>query len=300
MLKNLPVYTISIDLENPDTTVSMNSMVLDPAHELSFQLFHNQKLFHFNKKENVITGVAISADTPIYRYDDKSKEEYYVVFTKQAIKDIIFDYARRGNFNNVNLDHSARKVVDDAYMIHSYQIDEEKGFTAPERFKDVNDGSWIVSYKVSDEIFAKAEAGEWTGFSVEGVFQMEESDISIEDKMWSAISKELTEIYHEFAGMRISFDYDDTLTTSKGQQMASRYVAAKDNVFIVTARQQSNGGPVYEMAKKLGIKRENVYFTGGRDKWQTIKRLRINKHIDNNQEQIDLIKENTDAEAIKF
>jgi hypothetical protein len=54
------------------------------------------------------------------------------------------------------------------------------------------------------------------------------------------------------------------------------------------------------MAKKLGIKRENVYFTGGRDKWQTIKRLRINKHIDNNQEQIDLIKVNTDAEAIKF
>jgi hypothetical protein len=100
--------------------------------------------------------------------------------------------------------------------------------------------------------------------------------------------------------MRISFDYDDTLTTAKGQQMAARYIAARDNVFIITARQQSNGGPVYEMAKKLGIKRENVYFTGGRDKWQTIKRLRINKHIDNNQEQIDLIKENTDAEAIKF
>ena len=407
MIKNLPIYEISIDLNNPETTVSMNSMVLDPAHELSFQLFNNQKRFHFNKVENVITGVAISADTPIYRYDDRSREEYYVVFTKQAIKDIIFDYARRGNFNNMNLDHSSKKVLDDAYMIHSYQIDEEKGFTAPERFKDANDGSWIVSYKVSDEIFAKAEAGEWTGFSVEGVFQLEETDMSIEDKMWSAISLELKKVqdslkffndypdavsnnakrgielnennnnkcatqvgkvraqqlaqkenvsletikrmysylsraeeyYDEnnttacgtisyllwgglagkrwaesklkelgeleassdkFAKVRVSFDYDDTLTTPKGQQMASRYIAAGDNVFIITARQQTNGAPVYEMAKRLGIPRENVYFTGGRDKWQTVKRLRIDKHIDNNAEQIELIKENTEAEAIKF
>ena len=195
MLKNLPVYTISIDLNNPDTTVSMNSMVLDPAHELSFQLFNNQKLFHFNKKENVITGVAISADTPIYRYDSKSREEYYVVFTKQAIKDIIFDYARRGNFNNVNLDHSARKVVDDAYMIHSYQIDEEKGFTAPERFKDVNDGSWITSYKVTDpEVWAKAKAGEWTGYSVEGVFVMSETDRTLETEMRAKIFDALNEL----------------------------------------------------------------------------------------------------------
>ena len=54
------------------------------------------------------------------------------------------------------------------------------------------------------------------------------------------------------------------------------------------------------MAKRLGIPRENVYFTGGRDKWQTVKRLRIDKHIDNNAEQIELIRENTDSEGIKF
>ena len=58
-------------------------------------------------------------------------------------------------------------------MIHSYQIDAEKGFTAPERFKDANDGSWIVSYKVTDkELFEKAKNGEFNGFSIEGVFNL--------------------------------------------------------------------------------------------------------------------------------
>lgn len=194
MLKDLPIYEIMIDLNDEETTVEFNSLVHDPAHEISFQTFSNLKRFIFNEEEQVITGVAISADTPIYRIDP-SGEEYYVVFTKQAIKDIIHDYARRGNFNNVNLEHDSSRVVNGIYMIHSYQVDAEKGFTAPERFKDVNDGSWIVSYKVTDpEVWSKAKAGEFTGFSVEGVFTMTMTDETLEDQMMSKIFEELKSV----------------------------------------------------------------------------------------------------------
>ena len=139
--------------------------------------------------------MAISADTPIYRHDPNSGEEYYVVFTKKAIKDIIFDYARRGNFNNVNIEHNSSNVVNGIHMIHSYQIDNQKGFTAPERFKDVNDGSWITSYKVTDpEVWAKAKAGEWTGYSIEGVFVMTETDRTLETEMMAKIFDALNEL----------------------------------------------------------------------------------------------------------
>lgn len=400
MIKNIPIYEISIDLNNEDTTVSFNSLVHDPAHEISFQTFANAKRFEFNDVEQVISGVAISADTPIYRYDSKTKEEYYVVFTKQAIKDIIFDYARRKNYNNVNLEHSHDQVRDDLFMIHSYQVDIAKGFTAPERFKDVNDGSWIVSYKTpNSELYNRAKSGEWTGFSIEGDFILEHVGNS-EEVMLSAIleeldslkemafaesytdypeaatanaqialrwaeengwgdcgtavgkaranqlanreaisrdtiarmagferhrqnsqkelgdgcgrlmwlawggdegiewaSRKLKQLNTQFAKKRISFDFDDTLTTAKGQDMARRYLAANDEIFIITARTQSNGGPVYSMAEKLGIKKENVYFTGGKHKWMLVKRLRIDKHIDNNEEELQLIRDNTTAEA---
>ena len=185
-------------------------------------------------------------------------------------------------------------------MIVSYQIDESKGLTAPERFKDVKDGSWIVGYKVSDEIFAKAKAGEWQGFSIEGFFMLTEQGASMEENMWAQIAAELDSLRQEFAKMRVSFDYDETLSTSRGQQLAKRHISLGDDVFIVTARQQSNGAVVYEMAQKLGIPKENVYFTGGRDKWQMLRRLRIDRHYDNNAEQISLIKENTEIDAVKF
>jgi len=173
MNKEIPTYEISIDLNDDETTVSFNSLVSMPAHEKNFMTFSKQKAFEFNDEEQVITGLAISADTPIYRFDQETGEEYYVVFTKQAIKDIIFDYARKDNFNNVNLEHNPNRIVKSIFMIHSYQIDNEKGFTAPERFKDANDGSWIVSYKVTDkDLFQQAKDGMFNGFSIEGVFNL--------------------------------------------------------------------------------------------------------------------------------
>lgn len=193
MKKEIPIYEISIDLLDEETTVSFNSLVSMPAHEKNFMTFAKQKAFEFNDEEQVITGLAISADTPIYRFDQETGEEYYVVFTKQAIKDIIFDYARKDNFNNVNLEHNPNRIVKSIYMIHSYQIDAEKGFTAPERFKDANDGSWIVSYKVTDkELFDKAKNGEFNGFSIEGVFNL----IDTKDELaMSKIYNELLEFY---------------------------------------------------------------------------------------------------------
>lgn len=194
MMKDLPVYEISIDLDNEETSVTFNSVVHDPAHEISFEMFSNVKRFEFNEEERVITGVMISADTPIYRFDQNSGEEYYVVFTKQAIKDMVYDYARRGHFNNVNIEHNEENVIPDAAMIMLYQIDNEKGFTAPERFKAAKDGSLIGSYKVSPEIFERAKAGEWTGFSIEGGFLLEETKKSADEFALKVISEALEEI----------------------------------------------------------------------------------------------------------
>ena len=172
---SLPVYEIAIDLNNPATGVVSNSLVLYPAHEVDFQTFSARPKgtvvkYHFDDEQQVITGVAISADTRIYRRDDELGE-YEVVFTKQAITTIIEQYAKDGNFNNLNIEHNSKDVVTGAYLILSYQIDTEKGFTAPERFKDANEGSWITSYKIEDkDLYTRAKNGEFKGFSVEGFF----------------------------------------------------------------------------------------------------------------------------------
>jgi hypothetical protein len=190
MRKDLPIYRISIDLENPNTTVSFNSLVSNPAHEKSFQTFSKVQRYEFNDEKQIVTGVAISADFPIYR--KQGSEEFYVVFDKQAISDIVVDYSRKGNFNNLNVEHKSNDVVNNAFMVMLYQIDNEKGFTAPERFKDESDGSLLVSYKILDkEVYERAKSGELTGFSIEGDFVIEELMKETENEFLTQVIEDL-------------------------------------------------------------------------------------------------------------
>lgn len=97
---------------------------------------------------------------------------------------------------------------------------------------------------------------------------------------------------------KVSFDFDDTLTQERWQNKAIKLKEEGKTVYIVTRRQQEQNKSVYEIADKIGIPHSRVYFTNGKMKWETIKRLGIGTHYDNNEDEIRLIKENTDAKAI--
>jgi hypothetical protein len=101
-------------------------------------------------------------------------------------------------------------------------------------------------------------------------------------------------------GNKISFDFDDTLSTKRGQELAKQKQNDGKEIYIVTRRQSSQSSEVYAVAERLGIPKSRVYFTNGKMKWETIKRLGIDIHYDNNQKELDLIDENTDAVGIKF
>jgi len=196
MANELPTYRIYIDLDDNTTGVDSNSLVHDPAHELEFMTFNKQKVVkmnkatlnnfvnnsfkdtqQFNDESQIVTGVAISADQPIYRHD--GEDEYNVTFSKDDIKDIVHDYARKGRFNNLNIEHNPNDVVDGAYMVMLYQVDNDNGLTAPEKFKDVSDGSLIMSYKVvNQDLWGKIKSGEILGYSIEGTFVIDDMDFS--------------------------------------------------------------------------------------------------------------------------
>jgi hypothetical protein len=104
----------------------------------------------------------------------------------------------------------------------------------------------------------------------------------------------------EFAAKVVSFDFDDTLSTSKGQEKAKQLLAENYRVLIITARQSKDSKEVYDVADKLGIRRSDIYFTNGANKWSVVKRLGVAIHYDNNQEQIDLINKMTKTEGKLF
>ena len=104
----------------------------------------------------------------------------------------------------------------------------------------------------------------------------------------------------EFANKIVSFDFDGTLSTNEGQKKALNLIKEGYRVLIITARQSKDSKEVYDVADKLGIRRSDIYFTNGGNKWSVVKRLGVAIHYDNKQEQIDLINKMTKTEGKLF
>lgn len=151
--KGLPVYNIILDdTDNEFEGLSVVSIVDQPAVCEQLYCFSKEekKSFMFADEKNekhCITSVALLADSPIYRYCPDFGE-YYVVFEKQTIRDLVEKYYKDGHNNLVSFQHNG-EIVNDFIMLESYFVDKENGL-APSQF-DVPDGSWIVTYKCTND-----------------------------------------------------------------------------------------------------------------------------------------------------
>jgi hydroxymethylpyrimidine pyrophosphatase-like HAD family hydrolase len=87
--------------------------------------------------------------------------------------------------------------------------------------------------------------------------------------------------WRAFASEKISFDFDGTLSTSEGQDLAKQFIEKGATVYIVSARNSVSG--IYPIADKLGIPHSNVFAVGSNEsKVAKILELSIVKHFDNN------------------
>lgn len=175
------LYDISIDPTDFETGLNAISLVENPAVEVDFLAFAKDEsavLQFADEERHIITGIALLADTPIYRVAP-DKTEYYVRFTKDCIRQLVEKYFKFGLTNSVNIEHKNNQFVDGVTMLESYIIDKERGI-CPSEFASAPDGSWVVSYKVSNlDVWNKIKSGEVKGFSVQGLFRIIETKLEM-------------------------------------------------------------------------------------------------------------------------
>jgi len=86
---------------------------------------------------------------------------------------------------------------------------------------------------------------------------------------------------------KVSFDFDDTLSTNAGLELAMKHKRNGDTLYIISAR--STVGPdMLARASKLGIPESRIFATGSNlAKVAKVRDLNIAKHIDNNKDVIN-------------
>lgn len=191
-MERLPLFKLVID-ESADAGVSAVALVDQPAIEVNWQTFSKEKPVRFeveNAEQRIISGPLMIPDLPIFRKADGERPDHMVIFDKETIKSIVFKFSRKGNFNAVNMMHEASSVPEGVFMFETFITDSARGISAPDKFKELPEGTWFGSYKVdNEEVWNDFIAtGLFKGFSVEGLFKYESpSEPTEEEKILQSI-----------------------------------------------------------------------------------------------------------------
>lgn len=174
---DLPIYFIEISEDMADDNgVNFVSIVDKPAIQRDYLKFKEHLKYVADEKQ-IVTGPAVIVDLPIYR--KMEGREFYTVFDRMNTERLVKKWALNQKYNAVNTDHET--PIQSMFLFESYLINRERGINPPKGFEEVPDGSWFLSYYVQDpELWNKIKAGEFNGFSVEGLFGLAPKSEEIE------------------------------------------------------------------------------------------------------------------------
>ena len=176
---NIPTYTITIDpayAENgEDLGIEQIAFTATPAIKVKGMAFSAQAkpLFFSDELKYRITAPAL-IPMEIYRFDEDSKEEYNVKFTKEEIELIHGKFMQQMvNRDLFNLEHDQSKTVP-AYVLEAWIVENPMEDKAYSSFGiEVPEGTLMVTAQVTDkEYYAELVSQEQIGFSIEGYLGM--------------------------------------------------------------------------------------------------------------------------------
>ena len=214
--KNIPTYKITIDPEyaedGQDLGIEQIAFTATPAIKVKGMAFSSQAkpLFFSDELKYRITAPAL-IPMEIYRFDEDSKEEYNVKFTKEEIEKIHGKFMQQMvNRDLFNLEHDQSKTVP-AYVLEAWIVNTPMEDKAYSSFGiEVPEGTLMVTAQVTDkEYYAELVSQEQIGFSIEGYLGMKlkeqqtnninmnklpDGEHTIEDKIYVVKDGEIIEI----------------------------------------------------------------------------------------------------------
>jgi hypothetical protein len=185
---NMQIFELVLNKETDG--VDAISVVDKPAIESDWIALKEHIKIEFTEVDNdkrILMGAALIPNKQIFRKN--GKDEFYVYFSSETIKQASELFLINGNQNNATLMHD--KAIKDMSVVESWIIDnpemdksKEYGFSLPK-------GTWMISMKCNnDEIWSKVKAGEIKGFSIEGYFA-DKAEMSSKNKELIQQLKEL-------------------------------------------------------------------------------------------------------------
>lgn len=213
-MNSIPVFEAVINDDN--CGIYKISLVDLPAVESDFVYFKKQdrtmKFNVENEEQRMVTGVIMRAGFNIYRYDENFGE-YYIRYSAETIKTMAEKMMSDYTFNNINIMHEDGTDVKGVNIVELFIKDTDKGIN-PVGFEDIENGSLFATYKINNPvIWNEIKEGTFRGFSLEGMFDIEEVQLRKLNNNNTFIDK-MNTLFNKFLK---SFVKCGSVTTDKGE-----------------------------------------------------------------------------------
>ena len=163
-MDKLPLFDITLD--DIEQGMYKISLVDKPAIEENFIYFNEVKkieMFSNDEKQEVVGPIMIPNKEILRHSPDMGY--YYVRFTEDTIRDIMYKYSKEGLFNAFGINHA--HDTEDVVMLEVWMKESENDKSKDYGYELPN-GTVFVKAKIeSDELFSSIKSGEINGFSIE-------------------------------------------------------------------------------------------------------------------------------------
>ena len=164
MNKDLPLYDIT--LEDFEQGMYKISLVDKPAIEENFIYFNKTEVVEMfaNDEKQEVVGPIMIPNKEILRFSPENGY-YYVRFTEETIRDIMYNYSKKGLFNEFGIHHEYD--TDEVVMLEVWMKESDNDKSKDYGY-DLPNGTVFVKAKIeSNELFSAIKNGEVNGFSIE-------------------------------------------------------------------------------------------------------------------------------------
>lgn len=175
---SIPIYDVTIDLNNPEQGLWCVSFVDDPAIMVEFIAMKKEeepmKVYLSKTKHEVVSPILIPNQL-IYRADNGG---YYIRWSKETIAAAAYTMLINNRVNWVDVMHPMSTnpdltyndcLLDNVFMKRMWIIDDPKTDDANTKYGfDLPEGTLMVHYKVNNrKLWEKIASGELKGLSIE-------------------------------------------------------------------------------------------------------------------------------------
>jgi len=198
MLKDNMEDLFELVLQDEEDGVFANSLVAAPAIERDYVWLNKEIQFAaISDEKMLVAGPMLIPNKKILRLGEDG-QKYYVYFSADTIEKVARKFMKNGFLSEVTLEHGSKTsgiVMVESWIIEHPTKDKSNiyGFTLPK-------GTWFSIYSVEDnpKVWEKVKAGEFNGFSIEGLFEHRKSDLKL------SLEKSIDELTEEEAELFLS------------------------------------------------------------------------------------------------